>query len=187
MNGITRTLRVSGYLGLAASMMIVAGCASAGPSRATGRHAGPAAVRDATAAPTPTAIPSWRLTALASKYLAVAHPANERLDRANDGFEDAQHDDLAAATADLRSEAVTEDWFDQRVSQIPFPPAIAAMVTALVRVNQSRIELTRREARSATITQLRTYLPRHRRADAAVEAEVRQLRAALHLPPPSDG
>lgn len=187
MTGITRTLRASGYLGLAAAMMILAGCASAGPSGATGRHAGPAAVRDSAGpSPSPTAIPSWRLKALASKYLAVARPANERLDPANDGFEDSRHDNLAVAEADLRSEAATEHWFDQRVSRIAFPPAIAAMVTALVRVNQSRIELTRREAQSATLHQLRTCTPRHRRADAAVEAEVRLIRKALQLPPPSD-
>jgi hypothetical protein len=185
--GISRTIRTSGYLGMAAVMMILAGCASTAPGQASGRPAAPATARDAVSPPaTPSAIPSWRLKVLASRYLAVAQPANRRLDRSNDGFEDAQHDDLTAAAADLRSEASTERWFDQGVSQIPFPPAIAAMVTTLVRVNQSRIELTRREARSASVHQLRTYLPRHRRADEAVEAEVRQIRRALRLPPPSD-
>src|ERR1700690_2800693 len=115
--GISRTLRASGYLGLATAMMILAGCASAAPGQATGRHAAPATAQDAVSpSPSSSAIPSWRLKALASKYLAVARPANERLDRANDGFEDEQRDNLGAAAAGLRSEAVTEHWFDQHVS-----------------------------------------------------------------------
>ena len=88
-------------------------------------------------------------------------------------------------TADLRAEAATELHFDRQLSRIPFPPAIGFLAWELIRANQSRIALTRREARSESIAQLRSFARRHKAANAAVEVRVRALRKALHLPPPS--
>ena len=63
--------------------------------------------------------------------------------------------------------------------------AIGFLAWELIRANQSRIALTRREARSESIAQLRSFARRHRAANAAVEMRVKALRKALHLPPPS--
>jgi hypothetical protein len=61
--------------------------------------------------------------ALAAAYLAIAQPANRRLDAEVNGFTDHQHQDLAAAEAALRAEAATERRFDRLLARIPFPPA----------------------------------------------------------------
>jgi hypothetical protein len=124
--------------------------------------------------------------ALARRYLAIAVPANDRLDAEVTGFTRHERDDLAAAERDLRAEAATERWFDQRLAQIPFPPGIAVTAGALVRVNESRATLTGQQAQSASVTGLRSFADGHKAADAAVEAEVRVIRQALGLPPPSD-
>lgn len=121
---------------------------------------------------------------LAGRYLAIAEPANHRLDVEVDGYTDAQHDDLAAARSDLRAEVATEHWFDTRLAAIPFPPRIAALSRALIQVNQQRAEMTDLQAQSTTLTQLRSFNRTHQAADAAVETEVRLLRQALKLPPP---
>lgn len=124
--------------------------------------------------------------ALASRYMAIAVPANHRLDTEVNGFADHQRHDLAAAESYLRAEAATERWFDRRLVGIAFPPAIASIAGALIGANRHRIALTEREALSATIAGLRSFASGHRSADAAVEVQVRLIRRALGLPPPSD-
>lgn len=102
------------------------------------------------------------------------------------GFTAHQRHDLAVAESYLRAEATTEHWFDRRLATIPFPPAIASIARALIGANQHRILLTELEALSATIADLRTFASGHRAADAAVEVQVRLIRRALGLPPPSE-
>lgn len=124
--------------------------------------------------------------ALAAAYMAIARPANHRLDTEVDSYNDHARDDLAVAEADLREEAATERWFDHRLLKIAFPPAIAATAKALVRVNDQRITLTTEQARAMTISELLAFNARHRAADAAVEAQVRVIRRQLGLPPPDN-
>jgi hypothetical protein len=190
-------------LALAAVMALAGGCSSSGPPAAsaghsvpaasagrstsaasTGRSASPAARRSAPAAAT-TLAPARR-EALAGRYLAIALPANHRLDHEVEGFADHQRSDLAAAEADLRAEAATERRFDRQLAGIPFPAGIAALARALIWANQSRAALTDRQARSASLTRLHSFSARHRAADAAVEFGVRLIRRALGLPPPSE-
>ena len=124
--------------------------------------------------------------ALATAYMAIALPANHRLDKDVDSYNDHARNDLAIAEADLRQEAATERWFDQRLLKIAFPSAIAAIARALVRVNNQRIALTTEQARATTISKLLAFNARHRAADAAVEVQVRIIRKQLGLPPPGN-
>ena len=125
-----------------------------------------------------------RIRALAARYLAIARPANHRLEVEVDGFRHDRRHDLAKAAADLRAEAATERHFDRQLGRIRFPAAIEAIARRLIRANRSRIALTRREARSASLAELSTFTRRHKAADAAVEVPVKALRKALGLPPP---
>ena len=122
---------------------------------------------------------------MASRYLAIARPADRQLDRANDGYADAEHSNLARAAADLRSEVGTERRFDRQLLRLPFPSSLAPAARALVRANQSRIELTTRQARATSLGQLRALDHQHKAADAAVETQVRVIRSFLRLPPPA--
>jgi len=126
------------------------------------------------------------LRALASAYLAIALPANRRLDAEVDGFTDHEHHDLAAAEAALRAEAATERRFDRLLREIPFPPPIATTARALIRVNERRGALTQQQARSSSVARLVSFTGLHRAADAAVEVQVRILRRDLGLPPPKN-
>jgi hypothetical protein len=171
---------------LVCALVLAAGCSSQSPatspvSQSPSASGAPAASSASAASVTPS--PS--IHALAADYLAIARPANHRLDAEFDGFGDHSRDDLAIADADLRAEAATELHFDRQLSRIPFPPAIAFLAWEIVRANQRRIALTRREARSASIAELRSFAKRHKAANAAVEVQVRAIRKALGLPPPS--
>jgi hypothetical protein len=181
-------------LGVAALTTLVGGCSSAGSSTASAGHSAPAAsaghssspsARHSASAAQATLAPAQR-AALADRYLAIAVPANHRLDHEVEGFADHERSDLAAAEADLRAEAATERGFDRRLAAIPFPPGIAAMARALIQANQSRVALTDRQARSASLARLHSFAAQRRAADAAVEFGARLIRRALALPPPSE-
>jgi hypothetical protein len=125
------------------------------------------------------------LRALAAEYMAIARPANHRLDVAVEAYADHAHHDLGVAEMALRAEAATERWFDDQLARIKFPPAIAATARALIRVNEVRAAMTDRQARSTSIPALLSLTGEHKAADAQVEAQVRVIRAELGLPPPS--
>src|SRR5579859_5326865 len=88
--------------------------------------------------------------ALATAYMAIALPANHRLDKEVDSYNDHVRHNLTLAVADLRAQAATERWFDARLLKIAFPPDIAATARALVRANDQRIALTDEQARART-------------------------------------
>jgi hypothetical protein len=144
--------------------------ASPPAGRSGGPTAGPGTGRD--------------VRALAAEYLAIAGPANHRLEGEEKGYTANAHRNLAAAESALRAQAATERWFDSRLLAIKLPALIAATARALVRANQSRIALTELQARSASIGALLTFVSGHRAADAAVEVQVRIIRLELGLPPP---
>jgi hypothetical protein len=173
-----RVARICGALAVTSLMTLAGGCAAGGAAGTPARHGSP--ISSAAAAGTPT-----KLEAVAGQYIAIAVPANRRLDHAVTGFAAHQRGDLAAAAADLHAQAVTERWFDRRLAAIPFPPAIAAIARATAQVNDSRAALADREARAASLTELRSFAGQHQAADAAVEFGVRLIREALGLPPPS--
>lgn len=127
-----------------------------------------------------------QISTLAADYLAIATPANHRLDVEVDGYADNEHHDLAAAESALRAQAATERWFDRHLIKIRFLPRLAATARALVLVNQRRVALTLRQAQSPSIPVLLSFDGSHKAADAAVEAQVRIIRRALGLPPPGN-
>jgi hypothetical protein len=158
--------------------LLASGCASGHPAARAASATRHAAVRPA------RVTRDTDLWALAAAYLAIAKPANHRLDVEVDGFADRDHHNLAAAESDLRAEAVTEGDFDRLLGKIPFPLPIAAIAQAMIQANQSRVALTERQARSSSIAELLSFTARHKAADAAVEAQVRIIRQDLRLPPP---
>jgi hypothetical protein len=148
--------------------LLAAGCTLSGHPPGTGGQA-----------------PHQQSSAAAAEYLAAAEPANRRLDAEVHSYADHEHRNLAAAEAALRAEAGTERWFDQCLLRIPLPPPVAATAQALVRANERRAALAVRQARSPTLAALQSFTRRRQSADAAVEAQVRALRRALGLPPPT--
>jgi hypothetical protein len=122
--------------------------------------------------------------ALAARYLAIAQPANRQLDHDFDGLEDNDDSHLAAADADLRAAAATEQRFDRLLLGITFPAGTAAIIRILYTVNQERAQLTVTAAASTSLLQLHGYEQRLDAANQPVEKAVRAIRSQLGLPPP---
>jgi len=153
-----------------AAMLAAGGCASSPQARS--------------ASPTPSASESASIRSLGARYLAIAEPANHRLDAEVDAYADNARHNLAAAENALRAEAATERKFDRQLAEISFPPAIEATAHALIRVNEIRVNVTLKQAAAHSIRALLSFTATHNAADAEVEAQVRVIRSELGLPPP---
>lgn len=172
--------------------MAASGCGAQPPGASHSGHASHTGRNRAAASPSPGA--TGRSSAatgktkkrLAAAYLAVALPANRRLDKENDSYEDNEHDNFVTAKRELRGEIATERRFNAKLLKIDFPADIAAVAWSLAQANNRRIALTERQARAATIVKLRAFDRRHKSADAAVEVQVRIIRTELGLPPPEN-
>jgi hypothetical protein len=119
-----------GAVALLVMLFLAASCASGPPAGAAGHAA-------RQGAPPGTSGAGSSMKMLASAYLAIAGPANHRLETEVNGFSHHERSDLALAEADLRAEAATEQAFDRLLAKIPFPPRIAVTAHALVLANQS--------------------------------------------------
>jgi len=169
-----RAWRRSGLV-LAGAALLAAGCAGPGrpASAAPGSPAAPAAQ---------TLSPAQRKTA-ARSYLAIALPANRRLETDFDGVDD-NHSNLAGAEAALRDAAATERQFDRRLLALRLPAAAETVARLLVTANEARARLTMAAAASTSLSQLHRYQPRLTAANRPVEDAVRVIRSQLGLPPP---
>jgi len=170
-----RARRAGAGLVLAGAALLAAGCSSAG---------GPVAAAPASpTAPTGQAISPAQQKVAARSYLAIARPANRRLETDFDGLDD-HRNDLAAAEADLRDAAVTERRFDRRLLALRLPAATETVARLLVTANEARARLTTAAAASTSLGQLHRYEPRLTAANTPVEEAVRVIRSQLGLPPP---
>ncbi|WP_042388267.1 hypothetical protein [Streptacidiphilus melanogenes] len=154
-------------LAVAGLVLVAGGCAPAHQGTTT-----------AAARPSPThASP-------AAAYLAIATTGNRRLDADFDHLEDRDHANPPTARADLRDIAATERAFDQQLARLALPSAVEASARTLIRVNETRADLTARAAASTSLGQLHAAQAALTAANAPVERAVAAIRAELGLPPP---
>jgi hypothetical protein len=126
-----------------------------------------------------------QLAALGRSYLAIANRANQQLNNDVNAFTTNERSNLTAARANLRSEVATSGLFDTQLTAIKFPAAIEAIARDVIQANQARGRVIARQARARTLAQMQAFNAQHQAADAAVEAQVKRIRLALHLPPAS--
>jgi hypothetical protein len=160
---------------LGCAVLLAAGCTGAD------RPAAPAQASPAT--PAGQALSAAQRKMVARSYLAIARPANRRLETDFDGLDD-HRGDLAAAQADLRDAAATERQFDRRLLALKLPAATETVTRLLVTANEARARLTTAAAASTSLSQLHRYEPRLTAANRPVEEAVRVIRSQLGLPPP---
>jgi len=136
------------------------------------------------APPDPTAA---QLASDAQRYLVIADPANQQLNKDVNAYTADVRSNLAAARADLRAEVVTATRFDRQLAAIKFPAAAGVIARDLIRANQARGQVITRQARAKTLARMQALNAQHAAADAAAEAQVKRIRQALHLPATASG
>jgi len=146
-----------------------------------------------------------------SQYQAIVNPAIKQLTADTTAYQ-ADKSHLAAAEAALTAEVATEQALDNSLAAMAFTPQnrarALALVTnasatgnqvvppaaitftpqatvvadALIRANQALAKLTVEQARSSSLTQLRSFNQKAQAADAAVQSEMKLLREVVTAP-----
>jgi hypothetical protein len=90
---------------------------------------------------------------------------------------------LARADSALTAEVATAKAFDTSLAHFPFPPAVAPASNSLIQAIQARIKLTAEQARSSSLTQLRSFNGRVNASGAAIQADMNLVHKALFTRP----
>jgi hypothetical protein len=94
-----------------------------------------------------------------------------------------QRRSLARAKSALTAEVTTAKAFDTSLTQFPFPPVVAPSAKTLIQAIQARITLTAEQARSSSLTQLRSFNARIDASGATIQADMKLVRTALFTRP----
>jgi hypothetical protein len=120
---------------------------------------------------------------LDSRYNSIANPVTQQLNADVSAYTASERHHLGAAEAALAAEVTSEKAFDASLARFPFSPAVAPTAKALIRANQALARLTAEQARSSSLTRLRSFNARVKAARAAVQTEMRLTRRAVEARP----
>jgi hypothetical protein len=124
---------------------------------------------------------------IASLYTNVAGPADRLLAADISAYGVNRSRNLAAAKLDLSNEVKAETSFDNRLGTITFPPAADPHADDLTAADAKRIKLIALQLKAPSLRKLRAFDSRVEAASAAVDAQVKIMRADLGLPAVSGG
>ena len=157
----------------------------AGLSYATGtgeRHKAALAAAECEPNLSPSGLPCTTVRMLTSEYLAITTPTIQQLDTDVTAYTANEGRDLAAAKAALTAEVASENALDASLERFPFPPAVAPMAKALIQANKARAKLTAEQARSSSLTLMRSFNARAEAAGVTVQTDMTLLLKAVHAP-----
>ncbi len=149
-----------------------------------------------------------------SQYEGIVPPASKLLNADVAAYRANEEGDLVAAEAALTSEVATEQALDNSLAAVTFTPQnrattlslitkaasnggsvpmaavtftpqITVVVDVLLRDDQALVKLTAEQARSSTLTQLRSFDHRVQVATAAVQIEMNLVHKAVESPLPA--
>lgn len=196
---------------LLAALLVVAGLSYA---RGTGeRHQAALAAAGCEPSLFISGLPCTTEQMMASQYEAIVTPATQQLNTEMAAYAVDERRDLGAAEADLSAEVAMEQALDKSLaaatftpqnratadaliqsatsSATPVPlaaaiftPQATAIADALIQANQARAELTAEQARSSSLTKLRSFNQRVQVASVAVQTEMTLIGKALDSPSP---
>jgi hypothetical protein len=124
---------------------------------------------------------------IASLYTNTAGPADRSLAAEIQAYGVNRSRNLAAAKLDLSNEVKAETSFDTQLGTITFPPAADPHADDLTAADAKRIKLIELQLKAPSLRKLRAFDSRVEAASAAVDAQVKIMRADLGLPAVSGG
>src|ERR1700683_3005902 len=124
---------------------------------------------------------------IASLYTNVASPADRILAADIQAYAVNRLRNLAAAKSDLSNEVQAETAFDNQLGTITFPPAPDPHADQLTPADAKRIKLIKLQLQVKSLGKLRELDSQVQAASAAIDAQVKIMRADLGLPAVSGG
>lgn len=120
---------------------------------------------------------------LNSQYKGIVNPAIQQLDADVADFSANESHNLAAAETALRAEVTTADGLAKGLAQVPFPPFAAPAGKVAVQAIEARVKLMTEQAKSSTLTQLRSFNAQVNASGAVVQTDLTRLsKAVAHHP-----
>jgi hypothetical protein len=168
-------------ISILAAVLVIAGLAYAAGTGA--RHKAALAAAGCEPNLSPSGLQCTTYQVLTSQYVATVTSAMQQLNTDAAAYTASERHNLAAAESALTAILASEHALDSKLASFPFPPAVAPAAGALVRANQALATLTAEQARSPSLTQLRSFNARVGAASAAVQTEMNLTRKALDTPP----
>jgi hypothetical protein len=164
-----------------AALLVIAGLIYAMGTGA--RHKAALAAADCEPNLSPSGLQCTTVQMLTGRYMRVTTPAIQQLSTDVAAYNANEGHHLAAAEAALTAQVTVENGLDTSLARFPFPPATIAAARALIQANQARAKLTAEQARSSSLTQLRSFNDRVKVAGAAVQTEMKLTAQALDSRP----
>jgi hypothetical protein len=203
---------ILGAVSFLAALLVIAGLVYA--AGASQRHQAAMAAAGCEPSLFISGLPCTTEQMMASRYEAIVTPATQQLNTEMAAYAVNERRDLAAAEADLSAEVATIQGFDNSLAAVTFTPQnratadaliqnatstgtpvplaatiftpqVTAIADALTRANQALAKLIAEQARSSSLTRLRSFNHRVKVARAAVQTEMKLIRKALDSPPPA--
>lgn len=161
---------------LAAALVIAGLVYAAGTSE---RHDAALAAAGCEPGLSPSGLPCTTAQMLNSQFVAITTPTGQQLNADVDAYTANEGNDRTAAEAALTAEVISERAFGTSLAGIKFPSAIVPIAQALIRANQARATLTAEQARSSSLTRMRSFNRRVQVANTAVKTQVKRIYEGL--------
>jgi hypothetical protein len=146
-----------------------------------------------------------------SRYQGIVTPASKQINADMAAYHTSERHNLIAAEATLTAEVTTEQALDNNLAAVmftpqnratadrlitgaemiglsvptaavTFTPQITVTANALLQANQALAKLTAQQARSSSLTQLRSFDPRVADASATVQTQMNLVLKAIQMP-----
>jgi hypothetical protein len=127
-------------------------------------------------------VPCVTVQMLDSQYKSIANPVIQQVNADVADYTANEMHNLTAAEAALGAEVTTETGFDTSLAGFPFPPSIAPIAKTLIRDIRTQVKLTAQQARSSSLSQMRSFDGQVGVAGAAVRTELGLVAKALKRP-----
>jgi hypothetical protein len=119
---------------------------------------------------------------LDSQYKSIANPVTQQMNADVADYTANETHNLAGAEAALTAIVTVSNGFDTSLARFPFPPSVAPIAKTLIRDIQAQARLTAQQARSSSLSQMRSFNARTGAGGAAVQNQLALVSKALKAP-----
>jgi hypothetical protein len=120
---------------------------------------------------------------LEGRYTALTTSAIGQLNTDVAAYTASEYSNLAAAKAAVTVQVATARALDAKLSQFPFPPAVAPRANALIHAVLARIKVMTEQARSTSLVQLRSFNAQNDADSVVIQKDLSLVRTALFTRP----
>jgi hypothetical protein len=127
-------------------------------------------------------VPCVTVQMLYGQYKSMANPVIQQVNADVADYTANEMHNLTVAEAALGAEVTTENGFDTSLARFPFPPSVAPIAKTLIRDIQAEVKLTTQQARSSSLSQMRSFDGQVGVTSAAVRTELGLVTKAVKTP-----